>query len=43
MEDNYIVYLHRNLLNGKVYVGITKQDVNKRWKNGNGYTKCKKF
>lgn len=43
MEDNYIVYLHRNLLNSKVYVGITKQDVNKRWKNGHGYTKCKKF
>lgn len=43
MGENYTVYLHRNIFNSKVYVGITKQDVNKRWKNGHGYTKCKKF
>lgn len=44
MEDKtYIVYLHINPENKKVYVGITNQNVYKRWKNGHGYTKCKKF
>ena len=44
MEDKtYIVYLHVNPKNKKVYVGITNQNVCKRWKNGHGYTKCKKF
>lgn len=44
MEDKtYVVYLHVNPKNKKVYVGITNQDVYKRWKNGHGYTKCKKF
>ena len=44
MEDKmYIVYLHVNPKNKKVYVGITDQNVYKRWKNGHGYTKCKKF
>lgn len=44
MEDKtYIVYLHVNPKNKKVYVGITNQNVHKRWKNGHGYTKCKKF
>lgn len=44
MEDKtYIVYLHINPENKKVYVGITNQNVYKGWKNGHGYTKCKKF
>lgn len=44
MEDKtYTVYLHINPKNKKVYVGITNQNVHKRWKNGHGYTKCKKF
>lgn len=44
MEDKtYIVYLHINPENKKVYVGITNQNVYKRWKNGHGHTKCKKF
>lgn len=42
-ERAYVVYLHINPKNKKVYVGITNQDVHKRWKNGRGYTKCKKF
>lgn len=36
MIDNYKLYCFTNLINGKQYVGITKQDVLKRWKNGKG-------
>lgn len=40
MEDRtYTVYLHINPKNKRVYVGITNQNVYKRWKNGHGYTK----
>jgi predicted GIY-YIG superfamily endonuclease len=33
---NYVVYVHI-FPNNKKYVGITSQDVNRRWKNGKGY------
>lgn len=36
-SNNYKVYKHENLLNGKVYIGITSQDCKKRWQNGIGY------
>ena len=37
MEDrNYKLYIHE-FPNGKVYIGITQQDVDVRWKNGIGY------
>lgn len=41
-QNNYSVYKH-TAPNGKVYIGITRQDVNKRWKNGAGYVGCTAF
>ena len=43
IDKSYIVYLHINKFNQHTYVGITKQDVKRRWKNGYGYDKCLKF
>ena len=36
--DNYCVYRH-TAPNGKMYVGITKQNPTARWANGNGYSR----
>ena len=33
----YCVYIHKNKINNKVYVGITSQKPVYRWKNGKGY------
>ena len=38
----YTVYKH-TVPNGKVYIGITSVDVNKRWLNGRGYKDNKHF
>lgn len=40
----YTVYLHRNKINQKVYIGITSQDCNARWRReGQGYKQQPKF
>lgn len=39
MSNNYKVYKLTSPSN-KVYIGITCQDINKRWCNGKGYKKC---
>lgn len=36
MQANYKVYRHTSP-SGKVYIGITKLDTARRWKNGKGY------
>lgn len=32
--------MHINKINGKIYVGITKQKAEERWRNGKGYKHC---
>lgn len=36
-ERRWTVYYHQNKINGKIYVGITGQNVMKRWNAGHGY------
>lgn len=36
-ENEYYVYKHTTP-NNKVYIGITKQNPNRRWRNGHGYS-----
>lgn len=33
----YTVYQHKNKINGKVYIGITMQEPEQRWRHGEGY------
>ena len=42
-SGNYTVYAHVNKANGKIYVGITKLDPPKRWRNGLAYAENKYF
>ena len=42
LSNNYIVYKHISP-SGKVYVGITHQKANRRWRDGDGYKSCVKF
>ena len=34
---SWTVYKHTNKTNGKVYIGITRTSVDRRWRNGEGY------
>lgn len=43
MEENFKVYCHENKINGKKYFGITKQEPERRWRNGNGYSDNRYF
>lgn len=43
MEKKYIVYMHKNKINNKVYIGITCQKTTYRWGTGSGYKKQLKF
>ena len=44
MENKkYTVYMHKNKINNKVYVGITSQKTNYRWGAGSGYRQQPKF
>lgn len=42
-NDKYCVYAHINKINGKIYIGQTCQDLNRRWRNGEGYKACTAF
>lgn len=43
-EQSYKIYMHRNKINNKVYIGLTKQKVEDRWRHdGLGYKNCPKF
>lgn len=41
-NNTYLVYKHVSP-SGKVYIGITKNSVNRRWKGGSGYKHCSYF
>lgn len=43
--NTYIVYKHTNLINNKIYIGITVhgENPNIRWQNGRGYSENEKF
>ena len=43
MHKNYYIYIHRNKINGKVYVGQTCQNPERRWRKGEGYVKTPFF
>lgn len=42
-RGQYCVYMHKNKINNKAYIGITKLPVQKRWQSGAGYCKQLKF
>lgn len=41
VKKEYTVYMHKNKINNKVYIGMTKQKVNSRWRKGKGYKEGK--
>lgn len=43
IEKNYNVYMHRLKKDNRVYIGITKQNLEKRWQRGLGYVHSTNF
>ena len=43
LDKTYIIYMHKNLINNKVYIGQTNQTLTARCKNGEGYIDSPKF
>ena len=41
--NQYTIYMHRNKINGKIYIGQTCQNPEKRWDNGRGYETSPRF
>ena len=41
--NNWTVYMHLNKVNKKYYFGITKQALERRFRNGEGYVRCPHF
>lgn len=41
--NQFTIYIHKNKVNGKVYIGQTSQNPIKRWDNGRGYITSPKF
>lgn len=39
-NKTYIIYMHKNKINNKVYIGQTSTSVEKRWQKGKGYKSC---
>jgi predicted GIY-YIG superfamily endonuclease len=42
-ENKYTIYMHKNKINGKIYIGQTRTSVNDRWQDGKGYKGCTLF
>lgn len=43
MRNDYVIYIHRNIINGKVYIGQTR-NLSERWRcNGKNYFNSVKF
>ena len=42
-NNRFIVYCHKNKVNGKRYIGITCQQLNQRFRNGKGYKSSPHF
>lgn len=41
--NNYIIYLHKNKITKKVYIGQTKDTIERRARGGSGYQGCSHF
>lgn len=42
-DTNYTIYCHRNKINNKAYIGQTSQKLERRWRDGEGYSHCSYF